>query len=158
MKGNWLKCQDGFASRAHPFDFVLETLRGDRGAEMTIEIHKHWHGIRHGRTKNTGDIRRGLRSLRANADRVRFGSNAAITNVYVVIARSQVRACAFTQSNVIAASGAGLKCGDADGRVEVAGGVVKERFRADGRVDAAGGVASESERSVGRVSSAASVA
>ena len=90
-----------------------------------------------------------LRSLRADADRVRFARDAIVADVDIVAAGGEVRPA--STPNAMLLLPVVLLRAHSHRPCCSAGGVAKERCKTVGRVAAAGGVAIERINTVGRV-------
>ena len=90
---------------------------------------------------NAGDKRFRLRSLCADADRVRFVANTRVAYIDVVIACGEIGSGLSAQCDVAAAGCVPMERLMTAGRVVAASGVVFERLKTIGRVVAASGVA-----------------
>src|SRR5215467_6959408 len=118
-EGHWFQCQNRFARLVHRFDPVLETLRGNGDAKLTIRIYDN--GVTGDcYTRNTGDKARRYKIRVANAD------------VPAFVAEGVTGSC--TDVDVIGAVGDVLSCLIPDDRVEGAAYAVKQRRITNGDV------------------------
>ena len=78
--------KDGFARFVHRLDCLLKPHRGGLYAKLTADIDPDRHagpGDRH--SVNTGDKGVGLRSLRADPDRLGLARNTTVADIDIVV-------------------------------------------------------------------------
>src|SRR5439155_2232030 len=114
--------EKGFARLVHRLDRVLETLRGDNCAEVTIGIDDYPYASSNGCSTNTGDKRMRVSSFCANADVIGLASFTFVANIDVVTAGGEIGSGGIAQGDVAAS-----RC------------VIKERKITAGRIVAASG-------------------
>jgi hypothetical protein len=68
---------------------------------MTTGINSDFNTVRHRRTIDSGDVGLRLRSLFANANRVRLSSNSSREDVDVVASGSEMGTCIRAESDII---------------------------------------------------------
>ena len=148
MEGHWLKRQNYLARFVHWLNVVLEALRRERSAQLSIAVDKHCAaGVGVNRLpKNAAD-------KAAVAD---IGAND--TNTDDVRSRFDVAACIKPQRRVKIADRVEIKRNITDGRVVSSGGVAEKRAKADGCVGLADGVGLERLNTCGRVGDASRIA
>src|SRR5947209_2197131 len=104
MEGHRFKRQDRLARLVHWLNLILESLRGNDGAELTVCPDDHAHATWYSHSTDAGDECSSLSSGRADADLRGFtGANAGIANVDIVIARSEIPTGVKTQRDVVVA-------------------------------------------------------
>src|SRR6266481_2973500 len=157
MEGHWFERENDFAGFVHRLDRVLETLRGSDRPELAAGVYEDWHAFWTGFARNASEIGGRLGSLRANADRVRLGSNPFVADINIVVA-SEIDTGQKAQCDVVAAGFVVRERINTVGCVVVAGRVESERTITVGRVLGASGVANERSITVGRVAAASGVA
>ncbi len=138
-EGHWPKRQHHVARVVHAPNFLLEAGRGRRDANLAVAVYLN-RRAHYPRGANTGGKRFRLRSLCANANRVRFASNASIADINIVVTRREVEASVTAQCDVAAA-----------------GCVAKERFVTVTGIVAAGYVKSDGLKTGAGVAGASGV-
>ena len=138
-EGHRFECQNRFARLVHWFDRVLEPVRGNDCAEVTIGAHNYPYSISDSDPADSSDKGVSLDARCADANRVRVNSPSRMANIDVVAALLDIFAGKSAHRNV-----------------EI-GSITVERIETNSRVVVAESVEIEGTRPVGGVIDAASV-
>src|SRR5947209_2713991 len=152
VEGDRFECQDRFARLVHRFDRVLETLRRNDRAELSVRPHNNTYTRGHGDSADASDKGGPLRASASDADLgLLIGATTSITNIDIVAPGHQSVTRQESDRNVAVTSRVVLY------RLETAGCVIdpavveQERFTPAGRVVVAGCVIQERIKTYGRV-------
>jgi hypothetical protein len=156
-EGYWLERKDRFACFVHWLDRILETLRGNDCAELTVGPNDYSYASGHSHPRYAGDKCSCLCSCRADADGFGFTRNTSVTDIDIVTARCQIFAGIKAECDVVVASCVEEERLNTVGRVAGAVRIVIKRARAAGRV-ASADVAVERAKTVGCVVAASCIA
>src|SRR5438270_11320093 len=85
-EGHRLERENRFARLVHRLNLVLETLRGNYGAEVTVGIDNYLYTSGHRRPANAGNKGACLSSYCADPDGVGLGRHAGVANINIVTA------------------------------------------------------------------------
>src|SRR5439155_24092189 len=115
--------QDRFARFIHRLNRVLETLRGNDRAKLTIAINYYPDTPCNSDATDARDKGPTVSCCRADADGSEFVNSSPTFDVDVITARSVTYTGFMSYRDVVAAGGVGIERRIADGRVVAAGGV-----------------------------------
>ena len=91
MEGHGFERDDRFARLVHRFNRVLETLRGDDSAELTVGPNDYSYSPRHSCPRNAGNTCFCLCSARANADALGLPSNTQVADIDIVTTGGEIK-------------------------------------------------------------------
>src|SRR5439155_14460574 len=149
-EGDRLERQNRFARLVHWFDCVLETLRGDYRAQVTIRVDNHPYTSSDGHSTDASDIGVRVSAYVADANSIALGRNTEVADVGIVIARGEISTGSSAQCDIAAAGCVASERIKTAGRVGLALCVAIERQNTVGRIGAAGFVEIERSSTDGR--------
>src|SRR5690349_8436802 len=96
---------DRFACLIHRLDFVLETLRGDDRAELTVITNDYSYASGHRGPRDAGNKSGRLGANGADANPVGLTGDTGIANNNVITAGGEIDTGRNAQCDIVAASG-----------------------------------------------------